>query len=71
MPQDAFTIKHTVKELNSLLVGGKINKITQPTPDEVYLSVYTTKGSVKVVISANAVTCRVSLTDGEKPNPLS
>ena len=29
MPQDAFTIKYIAKELDSLLTGGKISRITQ------------------------------------------
>jgi len=38
MPFDAFSLKHTVKELQ-ILVGGKINKIFQPNKEEVILSV--------------------------------
>ena len=34
MPFDAFTLKHTIKELQ-FLVGGKINKITQPSKEEI------------------------------------
>ena len=30
MPQDAFTLYHQAKELNKMLAGRKVNRITQP-----------------------------------------
>jgi predicted ribosome quality control (RQC) complex YloA/Tae2 family protein len=40
MPFDAFTISHTAIELKNALVGGKINKITQPSNEEVVFTLY-------------------------------
>ena len=40
MPQDAITLSRTAKELNDLFSGAKVNKVTQPAPDEIILFVY-------------------------------
>ena len=70
MPQDAFTLYHNAKELNTLLYNGKVNKINMPSSEEVLLNIYTKSGSFKLVISANANKCRVSQTECDKDNPL-
>jgi predicted ribosome quality control (RQC) complex YloA/Tae2 family protein len=70
MPQDAYSLYHNAKELNNLLISGKINKITMPNCEDVCLNIYTKCGNFKLIISANANKCRISLTDTEKENPL-
>ena len=70
MPQDAFTIKYIATELNTALLGAKVNKINQPDPEEVVLHLYTKNGVKRLLISANAMGARVSFTEDEKPNPL-
>lgn len=70
MPQDAFTLQFVCKELEKLLVGGKISKINQPEKDLLSLLIYTRGGTVKLDIDLSAKYCRVSV--GEKtetPNP--
>ncbi len=69
MPQDAFTLLHASRELNDLLSGAKVNRITQPDKDDVYLAVYTKTGARTLVLSANAEYCRVSFIKSEKPTP--
>lgn len=69
MPQDAFTIKFIAVELDSLLKGGKISKITQPDRDTLSFIIYTAKGSVKLDACLSARDCRVSLTGVDKPPP--
>lgn len=69
MPQDAITLAKTSKLLNELLKGAKVNKVTQPTADEVILNLYCKNGSFKLNICANAVGARVGLTSLEKKNP--
>ena len=54
MPQDAFTLLHTAKELNNLLTGAKVNRVVQPDKDDVYLAVYTKAGARTLVLSSNA-----------------
>ena len=66
MPQDAFHIRRISKELNALLVGGKINRISQVNKDELTFIVYTGKSTVKLILSANASNARVCLSLTEK-----
>ncbi len=70
MPQDAFTLQFIARQLNSLLIGGKISKIVQPDKDEVTLIVYTGRTSLKLDINTNAKACRVSISSDDKPNPI-
>ncbi len=71
MPQDAFHIRRLSAELNSLLVGGKINRISQVNKDELTLIIYTGKTTVKLILSANASNARVCLSLIEKePAPV-
>ena len=48
MPQDAITLRKTAKELNILLSGAKVNKITQPIADEIVINLYSKTGNVKL-----------------------
>lgn len=71
MPQDAFHIRRLVGELNTLLVGGKVNRISQVNKDELTLIIYTGKTTVKLILSANASNARVCLSLTEKePAPV-
>ncbi len=66
MPQDAFHIRRIAKELNTLLKGGKINRVSQVNKDELTLIIYTGKSTVKLVLSANASGARVCVSATEK-----
>ncbi len=71
MPQDAFHIRRSAAELDALLKGGKINRITQADKDEVTFIIYTGKTTVKLVLSTNASNARVCLSQTEKePAPV-
>ena len=71
MPQDAFHIRRLTAELNILLVGGKINRISQVNKDELTFIIYTGKSTVKLILSANASGARVCLSATEKePAPV-
>ncbi len=71
MPQDALHIRRLSEELNTLLTGGKINRISQVNKDELTFVVYTGKTTVKLIISANASGARVCLSATEKePAPV-
>ena len=67
--QDAFTLYHTAAELDGILRGAKINRVSQPDKDDVYLLTYSKVGSRTLVLSANAENCRVGFISKEKPNP--
>ena len=69
MPQDAFTLHHAAAELNELLRGAKINRVSQPDKDDVYLLTYSSSGTKTLVLSSNAENCRVCFISKEKPNP--
>ena len=68
MPQDLFTIKRTADFLSKTVVGSKINKIFQPSSDEINLLLYN-KQAFRLVVSTNARFARVSISSVEKPNP--
>lgn len=69
MPQDAYTLKYLAEELDALLSGGKVNKITQPDENEVYMNVYAARKNYRVVISASVSSARVCTSSEEKENP--
>ena len=71
MPQDAFHIRRLTTELNTMLVGGKVNRISQVNKDELTFIIYTGKTTVKLILSANASNARVCLSLTEKePAPV-
>ena len=68
MPQDAFTLRLNAKELCGTLTGGRINKIVQPSKDEVFFIIYTGKRTVKLILNTNAQDCGAYFgEDGEEP----
>ncbi len=71
MPQDAFHIRRLATELNTWLVHGKVNRISQVNKDELTFIIYTGKSTVKLILSANASNARVCLSLTEKePAPV-
>ena len=69
MPQDAFTLRLNALELNSVLTGGKINKINQPEREEVTFLIYTGKKVLKLALNVNASDCGAYFSEGTKENP--
>lgn len=70
MPQDAFTLRLSVKELNETLRGSKISKIVQTGREETALYLYTQKTTLKLLINVNASDCGVYFTERELEAPL-
>ncbi len=70
MPQDAFTLKYLCVELNELLKGGKVNRITEPTNDELVLTIYTGKRTEKLLLNVNPSSPRIGVIEKEKESPL-
>ncbi len=70
MPQDAFTLKYLCDELNSVFKGGKVNRITQPTNDELVLTIYTGKKTEKLLLDVNPSSPRIGVVKQEKESPL-
>ena len=69
MPQDAFTLRYVIRELDAKLRGGKISRINQPCRDELTLIIYTAAGTVKLEICAHAQNCRINLTAADRHAP--
>ncbi len=69
MAFDTICVKKTVEELNSAILGGRIDKIHQPEKDELTIFVRAISGNKKLVISASANNARVHFTSATKENP--
>lgn len=70
MAFDGIVIANLVYELNTALCGGHINKIAQPEPDELLLTIKSGGAQYRLTISANASLPLMYLTDSNKPSPL-
>lgn len=70
MPQDAFTLRLAAKELSSTLTGGRVNKIVQPSKDEVFFIIYTQGRTVKLILNTNAQDCGAYFEENEDASPL-
>lgn len=69
MPFDGIVTKCIVNELNSLLSGGRVDKLFQPEADEVVLLVRSKGQNYRLVASANANYPRLHITAAQKENP--
>ena len=70
MAFDGITIACLVHELSDKLTGGRIYKIAQPEADELLLTIKTSSGQHRLVLSASASLPLVYLTDFNKPSPM-
>ncbi|MDR2532237.1 MAG: NFACT family protein [Oscillospiraceae bacterium] len=62
---------HIVKTemLNEGLINSRVEKIHQPSREEIFLSLHTKNGSKKLLLSANPASARVCLTSKHAENP--
>ncbi len=70
MPQDAFTLKYLCAELSELFIEGKVNRIIQPSNDEVVLTIYTGFSTKKLLLCVNPAMPRIGVISEEKDSPL-
>lgn len=70
MAFDGIVTKQIVKELNSYLVNGKINKVFEPNKNEILLGIYANRKNVCLLINIDSSNCRLHLTTTSKLNPL-
>lgn len=68
MAFDGITTKAVIAELQQQLIGGKVNKVFQPTKHEIVISIYN-QANYTLLLSANPDYCRLHLTNHTKPNP--
>ncbi|MBQ8197250.1 MAG: NFACT family protein [Clostridia bacterium] len=70
MPQDAYTLRHLCRELNNAFSNGKINKIIQPSNDDIIFTIYTAKKTERLLISVNPSCPRIGVYNGTAQAPL-
>lgn len=70
MSYDGVVTRAIVTELIDKLKGGKIQKITQPSKNDIILMIYSNRESYKLFLSANNQEARVHLTSQKYENPI-
>ena len=70
MAYDGLTVAAVTDELNTNLSGGRIYRIAQPENDALLLTVKTGEGQYRLLLSANASLPIVTLTQDNRPNPM-
>jgi predicted ribosome quality control (RQC) complex YloA/Tae2 family protein len=71
MPFDGIVVKCIVEELNSLISGGRVDRIHQPSVDKIVISVYSGRSNYKLLASANPSCPGIYITVEPGRNPAS
>lgn len=69
MSFDGIVTRKIVNELKKELLGGKIQKISQPSRNDLVLNIYSMGRAHKLLISANNNEARINLTEKKYENP--
>lgn len=69
MAFDGFITKSIISELNKSIIGAKVNKVFEPTKNEIVLNLYNNGKNYSLNLCANPESCRICLTSYSKPNP--
>jgi len=69
MPFDGIVLRAVTNELESTLINGKIEKISQLSRDDVLMNIYSRGSKYRLIFSANASYPRVHLSNTEIDNP--
>lgn len=69
MAFDGITISALVSEIRKKALGGRIDKIYQPEPDEILLNIRSLGSAYKLVLSANPSHPRLFFTEHQYTNP--
>lgn len=69
MSFDGIVTRKIVNELNKEILGGKIQKISQPSRYDLILDIYSMGKSYKLLISANNNEARINFTNKKYENP--
>lgn len=70
MAFDGIVLKQVVSELNSCLINGKINKVFEPSNNEIILGIYSGSKNYALLCNISSSSYRFHLTTTSKPNPL-
>ena len=71
MPLDAITLSAVAEELRTQIIESKIDKIYQPTRDQVVFQLRTKEGAKRLLLSANPSAPRIHFTQESLENPAS
>ncbi len=69
MTLDGLTLHYIVEELKSIVIGCKVDKVHQPQPDTIVLSLRAPGKNPKLLISAGAFDSRMHMTEQKHVNP--
>lgn len=69
MAFDGIVTKAVVSELNEYIIGAKVNKIFEPTKNEIILGLYSSGKNYSLNLSINPDSCRINLSTHSKANP--
>jgi predicted ribosome quality control (RQC) complex YloA/Tae2 family protein len=69
MAFDGFITKSVITELKNTIIGAKVNKVFEPTKNDVVLSLYNNGNNYLLDLCANPEFCRICLTSHSKQNP--
>lgn len=67
---DTFTLAAVASEMRRALIGARVQKIQQPSPADIILSLYGRAGAQRLLVSADPQTFRVHLTQVKRENPV-
>lgn len=70
MPMDGLMVGFVARELDAVLAGGRIDRITQPERDTVILVIRAGNENHSLLLCASANNARCHLTESRFPNPL-
>ncbi|MEG2455101.1 MAG: NFACT family protein, partial [Oscillospiraceae bacterium] len=68
MALDSVTLGAVLVEVRQAILGGKIDKIYQPSRDELVLAIRGAGANVKLLLSANPGAPRIQLTETVREN---
>ena len=69
MPMDALCLSAVRRETEQAVLGGRIDKIHQPSRDEILLHIRSRAGACRLLLSANPARPRMQLTELPRENP--
>lgn len=69
MAFDGFITKAVISELEKTIIGAKVNKVLQPTKNDIILNLYNNGSNYNLNLCVNPEFCRICLNTYSKPNP--
>ncbi|MCL2377885.1 MAG: NFACT family protein [Defluviitaleaceae bacterium] len=70
MPQDGTTLNSVMQEISGQILGGRVDKITQPEPDEIVISVRGRGANHKLLLTTQSTAPRLHFTSLHKQSPM-